>query len=173
MSLLIEASMKLVSLARADIRREGVDLSALAESIAANLRRVEPARQVDINVLPGLRANGDPDLLAELLENLLGNAWKFTSRHSGARIEVGAAVRDGETFFFVRDDGAGFDPLRAGKLFEPFQRLHGELDFPGVGAGLAIVKNIACLHGGRVAAEGAVEKGATIYFTLARPPGAA
>ena len=173
MSLLIEASMKLVSLAHADIRREDVDLSALAESIAADLRRIEPARQVDIKVQPGMRATRDPDLLAELLENLLGNAWKFTSRHEGGRIEFGTAVREGEASFFVRDDGAGFEPLSASKLFVPFQRLHSERQFPGVGAGLAIVRNIARLHGGRVAADGAVEKGATIYLTVGRPPGAA
>lgn len=166
MSELLEAFMKLVSLARAEIRREDVDLSAAAEAIAAGLRRAEPGRTVVFSIQPGLKALGDPDLLAELLENLLGNAWKFTSRHPGARIEFGAATRDGAPSFFVRDDGAGFDPLHAGKLFTPFQRLHGESEFPGVGAGLAIVKSVARLHGGAVAAEGEVEKGATFFFTL-------
>jgi light-regulated signal transduction histidine kinase (bacteriophytochrome) len=163
---LIEALLKLVSLARGEVRRVDVDLSAAAESIAAGLRRVGPARQVEFVIQPGLKAPGDPDLLAELLENLLGNAWKFTSRHPRARIEFGSTIRDGITAFFVRDDGAGFDPRHAGKLFAPFQRLHGASEFPGVGAGLAVVKRIARLHRGRVAAEGDVEKGATVYFTL-------
>jgi light-regulated signal transduction histidine kinase (bacteriophytochrome) len=168
MSRLLEALMKLVSLARAEIRREEVDLSAAAESIAAELRRAEPARAVEFAIQPGLKASGDPDLLAEILENLLGNAWKFTSRHPRARIEFGAAALDGEAAYFVRDDGAGFDPLYAGKLFAPFQRLHGEAEFPGIGTGLAIVARIARLHGGRVAAKGDAEKGATFFFTL--PP---
>lgn len=168
MSQLLEALMKLVSLAKAEIRRVDVDLSAQAESIAADLRRAEPARQVEFSIEPGLKATGDPDLLAELLENLLGNAWKYTSRHPRARISFGAAVREGESGFFVHDDGAGFEPLHAGKLFAPFQRLHGEAEFPGIGAGLAIVRSIVRLHGGSVAAEGDVEKGATFFFTL--PP---
>ena len=163
---LLEALMKLVSLARGEIRRVDVDLSAAAEAAAAALRAAEPARQVDFVIQPGLKASGDPELLGELLENLLGNAWKFTSRHPRARIEFGSAVHDGKPAYFVRDDGAGFDPLHAGKLFIPFQRLHGEAEFPGIGAGLAIVSRIARLHGGQVAAEGGVEKGATFFFTL-------
>ncbi|MFI5363452.1 MAG: ATP-binding protein [Elusimicrobiota bacterium] len=166
MALLIDALMKLVSLSRGEARREEVDLSAAAESIAATLRRSEPARQVEFVIQPGLKASGDPALLDELLENLLGNAWKFTSRRPRARIEFGSTTYDGKPAYFVRDDGAGFDPLRAGKLFLPFERLHGAAEFPGIGAGLAIVSRIARLHGGRVAAEGNVEKGATFYFTL-------
>jgi len=170
MAQLLDAQLKLVSLARGEEpRREVVDLSAAAESIASALSRAEPARLVEFAIQPGLKAPGDPELLAELLENLLGNAWKFTSRHPRARIEVGSAVHEGEPSFFVRDDGAGFDPLRAGKLFVPFQRLHGAAEFPGVGAGLAIVSRIARLHGGRVSAEGDVEKGATFFFTLSAP----
>jgi light-regulated signal transduction histidine kinase (bacteriophytochrome) len=163
---LVDAFLKLVSLARGDVRREEVDLSAAAESASAALRRGEPARNVEFVIQPGLKALGDPDLVNELLENLLANAWKFTSRHPRARIEFGTTDREGSTVFFVRDDGAGFDPLHAGKLFVPFQRLHGQSEFSGVGAGLAIVESIARLHGGRVAAEGGVEKGATFYFTL-------
>jgi light-regulated signal transduction histidine kinase (bacteriophytochrome) len=166
MSDLLEALMKLVSLARADVRREDVDLSAAAEAVASELRRAEPGRAVEFAIQPGVRASGDPDLLAEVLENLLGNAWKFTSRHPRARIEFGATERDGGTAYFVRDDGAGFDPLHAGQLFKPLQRLHGEAEFPGVGAGLAVVKSIVRLHGGEVSAEGEVEKGATFFFTL-------
>jgi len=170
MSRLLEALMKLVSLARAEARREEVDLSAAAEAAAAALREAEPARRVEFAIQPGVKAAGDPDLLAEVLENLLGNAWKFTSRHPRARIEFGAAEREGKTAYFVRDDGAGFDPLHAGKLFQPFQRLHGEAEFPGVGAGLAVVRDIVRMHGGEVSAEGEVEKGATFYFTLGPAP---
>lgn len=166
MAQLLNAQLKLVSLARGEARRADVDLSAAAGSIAEALGRHDSARQVEFVIQPGLKASGDPDLLAELLENLLGNAWKFTSRHPRARIEFGATVRQGERAFFVRDDGAGFDPLRAGKLFVPFSRLHGAAEFPGIGAGLAIAARIARLHGGAVAAEGEVEKGATFYFTL-------
>jgi light-regulated signal transduction histidine kinase (bacteriophytochrome) len=163
---LLEALMKLVSLARAEVRRVDVDLSAAAEAVAAALRGAEPGREAEFVIQPGLKASGDPDLLGELLEILLGNAWKFTSRHARSRIEFGAAEREGKPAFFVRDDGAGFDPLYAGKLFKPFQRLHGESEFSGIGAGLAIVQSIARLHGGHVAAEGGVEKGATFFFTL-------
>lgn len=166
MAQLIEAFLKLVSLARGEVRRDVVDLSAAAESIAEALRRGEPARRAEFVIQPGLKAAGDPELLGELLENLIGNAWKFTSRHPRARIEFGSTVHEGKQAYFVRDDGAGFDPLLSGKLFSPFQRLHGDSEFPGIGAGLAIVERIARLHGGRVAAEGAVEKGATFFFTL-------
>ena len=170
MELLIDALLRLVSLPRGEVRRVDVDLSAAAEAVAAGLRRGEPARQAEFVIQPGMKALGDPKLLHELLGNLLTNAWKFTSRHPRARIEVGTALYKGKTAYFVRDDGAGFDPLHAGKLFIPLQRLHGS-EFPGVGAGLAIVSRIASLHGGRVAAEGNVEKGATFYFTLSASPG--
>jgi len=166
MSQLIDALLKLVSLGRAEARRVDVDLSAAAERIASALRRNEPARIVEFVIQPALKASGDPDLLDELLESLLGNAWKFTSRHPRARIEFGSTEREGRPVFFVRDDGAGFDPLHAAKLFVPFQRLHGAAEFPGVGAGLAIAERIARLHGGRFAAEGGVEKGATFFFAL-------
>ncbi len=166
MTQLIDALLKLVSLARGEIRRADVDLSAAATSVADALSRSEPGRKAEFVIQPGLRASGEPELIGELLENLLGNAWKFTSGHPRARIEVGSAQREGKTTFFVRDDGAGFDPLYAGKLFTPFQRLHGAAEFPGIGAGLAIAHRIARLHGGAVAAEGEVERGATFYFTL-------
>lgn len=170
MSQLLEGLMKLVSLARAEARRVDVDLSAAAEAVAEDLRRGEPDRRVEFAIQPGLKASGDPDLLAEVLESLIGNAWKFTSRHERARIEFGAAERDGTTAYFVRDDGAGFDPLHSGKLFAPFQRLHGEAEFPGVGAGLAVARSIVRLHGGEISAEGEVEKGATFSFTLGPSP---
>ncbi|HXT02068.1 MAG TPA: ATP-binding protein [Elusimicrobiota bacterium] len=173
MSRLLEALMKLVSLARAEARREPVDLSAIAQAAAEALREAEPGREVEFAIQPGVKALGDPDLLAEVLEDLLGNAWKFTSRHPRARIEFGTAEREGKTAYFVRDDGAGFDPLHAAKLFLPFQRLHAEAEFPGVGAGLAVVRAVVSLHGGEVSAEGELEKGATFFFTLGRPSGAA
>ena len=166
MARLVDALLKLVSLTRGEVRRVDVDLSAAAESAAAGLRAAEPARQVELSIQPGMKASGDPALIDELIENLIGNAWKFTSRHPRAQIEVGTSEHGGTAVFFVRDDGAGFDPLYADKLFTPFERLHGESEFPGIGAGLAIVRSIARLHGGRVWAESAVEKGATFFFTL-------
>ena len=105
-------------------------------------------------------------LLRAALENLIGNAWKFTSKHPTARIEVGTTVQDGRRVFFIRDDGAGFDPAYADKLFKPFSRLHTEGEFPGTGIGLATVQRIVHRHGGRIWAEGAVERGATVYFTV-------
>jgi light-regulated signal transduction histidine kinase (bacteriophytochrome) len=164
----IDAFMKLVSLARGAAHRVDVDLSAAAGSIAAALCRGEPSRQAEFVIQPGLKSSGDPRLLDELLENLFANAWKFTSRHPRARIEFGSTDYKGGTAYFVRDDGAGFDSHYAGKLFRPFQRLHRASEFPGIGAGLAIVQSIARLHGGDVAAEGGIEKGATFFFTLGK-----
>jgi light-regulated signal transduction histidine kinase (bacteriophytochrome) len=163
---LVDAFLKLVSLERGEVRRADVDLSAAAESIAAALRLREPSRQVEFVIQPGLKASGDPDLVTELLEILLGNAWKFTSLHPRARIEFGRGEHEGREAYCVRDDGAGFDPLHAGKLFTAFQRLHRAAEFPGIGAGLAVAARIARLHGGWVAAEGNVEKGAAFFFTL-------
>jgi light-regulated signal transduction histidine kinase (bacteriophytochrome) len=117
-------------------------------------------------IADGLVANGDPGLLRAMLENLLGNSWKFTRKHAVARIEVGATERNGERAYFVRDDGAGFDMAYADKLFRPFQRLHTMEDFEGTGIGLATVQRIVLRHGGRVWGEGGVERGATFYFVL-------
>ena len=132
-----------------------------------NPRKESPERQVEFVIAEGLVANGDARLLSIVLENLLGNAWKFTSKHASARIEFGATTRqDGKTEYFVRDDGAGFDMAYSGKLFGPFQRLHSASEFPGSGIGLASVQRIVHRHGGRVWAEGEVERGATFYFTV-------
>jgi len=163
---LIDDILKLSRLSRSDMTYEQVDLGALADSIVAELRSTESTRRVTYRVAPGLVARGDKTLIRILLENLLANSWKFTSKHSTAQIEVGAAQKEGELAYFVRDDGAGFDMAHVGALFAPFQRLHGMSEFPGTGIGLATVRRVVQRHGGRCWAEGEVEKGATFYFTL-------
>jgi len=166
MGQLIDDMLQLSRVTRAEMKHEEVSLSALAKSVAAELQQTDPDRDVDFVIASGLTATGDKQLLRVVLVNLLGNSWKFTSKHTTARIEFGAAEQDGNRAFFVRDDGAGFDPTYAGKLFTPFQRLHQTTEFPGTGVGLALVQRVVSRHGGRVWAEGAVEKGATFYFTL-------
>ncbi len=166
MSDLINGILQLSRLSRKELKREDLDLSTIAETIAAELSKLEPERQVDFAITPGIKAYGDRVLLQSVLQNLLDNAWKFTSKHPKARIEFGVTDRDGSKAYFVRDDGAGFDMKYAGKLFGIFQRLHGVDDFPGDGIGLAIVQRIINHHGGKAWAEGAVEKGAAFYFTL-------
>jgi len=168
MGTLIDALLELSRLNRGELQRERLDLSELARRVAAELAETEPARTVELRIAEGLEARADTRLARALLANLLGNAWKFTARHETARIEVGAAEGDGadEHVFFVRDDGAGFDMAYSDKLFGAFQRLHSTSEFPGLGIGLATVKRIVRRHGGRVWAEGAVEKGATFFFTL-------
>ncbi len=163
---LIDDLLKLSRLSRSDMYAEPVDLSALARSVAEDLKASDPGRNVIFDIPPRLEAHGDRRLLTVLLENLLGNAWKFTGRHAHARIELGALQKDGKPVYFVRDDGAGFDMTYVATLFAPFQRLHLAADFPGTGIGLATVRRIVQRHGGRVWAEAAVEQGATFYFTL-------
>jgi light-regulated signal transduction histidine kinase (bacteriophytochrome) len=155
---------------RAEMRQEAVDLTALATSVAAELTRTAPGRHVTFEIEPGMTATGDVSLLRIVLENLLGNAWKFTSRRPEARITVGRTTRDGCPAFFVRDTGAGFDMAYAGKLFGAFQRLHGAGEFAGTGIGLATVQRIVRRHGGEVWAEGAVGQGATLTFSLPGAP---
>jgi light-regulated signal transduction histidine kinase (bacteriophytochrome) len=130
------------------------------------LRQTDPDRLVEVSVLPGATAQGDPQLLKIVLENLVGNAWKYTRRMPVARIEFGAMEREGEHCYFVRDNGAGFDMARREKLFLPFERLHSAQDFPGNGVGLATVQRAIQRHGGEVWGEGEPEKGACFYFTL-------
>jgi light-regulated signal transduction histidine kinase (bacteriophytochrome) len=163
---LIDDLLKLSHASRTEMRRTEVDLTALAGEIAAELRRDDPARQGRWVIAPGLVATGDPQLLREVLENLLGNAWKFTGKRADPVIEFGVTNGEAVRAFFVRDNGAGFDMAYAGKLFGAFQRLHATADFPGTGIGLATVQRIIHRHGGRVWAEGAVGQGATFYFTL-------
>jgi len=163
---LIDALLVLSRVTRSEMRREPVDLSALAQAVLAELRGSDPQRQVAVSVAEGLSASGDPRLLRAALGNLLGNAWKFTSRTAGARIEVGRLAAVEPPTFFVRDNGAGFDMAYAERLFSAFQRLHGPNEFAGSGIGLATVQRIIQRHGGRAWAEGQVGRGATFYFTL-------
>lgn len=166
MGRLIDDLLNLSRMTRIEMRREVVDLSALAKAAAAELQNREPGRQVEFVIAEGMEVNGDKRLLMVVLENLLGNAWKFTEKHPRARIECGVTQVNGKSAYFVRDDGAGFDMAYADKLFGAFQRLHGTTEFPGTGIGLATIQRIIHRHGGRVWAKGAVEQGATFYFTL-------
>jgi PAS domain S-box-containing protein len=166
---LIEGLLSLAQLSREQIKLESVDLSAIARRIEHDCREREPERQVQVHIQEGLNAHGDPRLLSAVLQNLLGNAWKFTSRQVLARIDVGSELgADGDTVFFVKDNGAGFDMAFADKLFGTFQRLHSHEDFSGTGVGLATVKRIIERHGGRVWAESKLNEGATFHFTLGR-----
>jgi PAS domain S-box-containing protein len=166
MGLLIDDLLNLSRVTRAEMRSEHVNLSAIAESVLEELRKAEPHRQAELAVATGIEATGDPQLLRIVLDNLLGNAWKYSSKRPRARIEFGKTECHGGVAYFVRDDGVGFDPAYSGRLFGAFQRLHGASEFPGNGVGLATVQRIVHRHGGRVWAEGAEGKGATFYFTL-------
>ncbi|MGH3031847.1 MAG: sensor histidine kinase, partial [Gaiellaceae bacterium] len=170
MSALIDGLLDLSRITRRPLRREPVDLSTIARDIAGDLRRAAPERAVEVVVAQGMRAQGDPALIRLVLQNLLGNAWKFTSNRASARIEVGRTSADGTDTFFVRDNGAGFDMSYADKLFGVFQRLHRTDEFEGTGIGLATVQRIVHRHGGRVWAEGAVDQGATFSFRLSEQP---
>ncbi len=166
MQRLIDDLLALSRVTRDEMRRERVDLSALAEDVLAELHQAQPSRQVETFVMPDLVINGDAALIRIAIDNLLRNAWKFTAKHRRARIELGVLPNNGKTVYFVRDDGAGFDMRYAGKLFSPFQRLHRVTDFDGTGIGLAIVSRIIHRHGGQIWTESVVEQGATFYFTL-------
>jgi DNA-binding response OmpR family regulator len=161
---LIEDLLQLARVSRAELRRQRVDLSSIAYTIAGGLR--DAARTVDVQIAPGMTSDADPGLVRTLLENLILNAWKFTSRTQAARIEVGTIDSAAGRAFFVRDNGVGFDQAHADRLFQPFQRLHSHSDFEGTGIGLATVQKIVNRHGGKVWAEGAPGQGATIYFTF-------
>lgn len=171
MGALIDALLSLARVSRGALAPEDVDLSTLAREEVARLAAAEPERSVELVVAPALRARVDPALARTLLQNLIGNAWKFTARVSPGRIELGSTRTQGETALFVRDNGAGFDPAYARKLFAPFQRLHKADEFPGTGIGLATTQRIVRRHGGRIWAEGAVGQGATFYFTVPAPSG--
>jgi light-regulated signal transduction histidine kinase (bacteriophytochrome) len=163
---LIDGLLVLNRLSRSEMHRERVDLSEIARSIAMDLKKSDPERNVAFQIEDGLTANGDPRLLHIVLNNLFGNAWKFTSKHPSARIEFGRAEREGKQVLCLRDDGAGFDMAYASKLFGPFQRLHGVHEFDGTGIGLATAQRIIHRHGGKIWAESAIQKGAAFYFTL-------
>lgn len=166
MAQLIDDLLNLSRVTRSEMRREEVDLSALAHMIVTELQKTQPERLVEFVIMPGLVANGDARLLRIVLENLLGNAWKFTGKHPHAQIEFGLTEHSATHAYFVRDDGTGFDMAYADKLFGAFQRLHPMTEFEGTGIGLATVQRIIHRHSGRVWVEGAVEQGATFYFTL-------
>ena len=166
MSALIDELLNLSRVSRGPMRRESVDLSGLVRTLADQLQAEQPARAVEFIIQTGIRAEGDPQLLAIALENLLRNAWKFTARRPAAVIEFGTVQRSGETQYFVRDNGAGFEMAQAGKLFTPFQRLHSTTEYPVTGIGLAIVRRIVGRHGGTIRAEGRVGEGATFFFSL-------
>lgn len=166
MGVLIEDLLKLATVARQEVRRIDVDLAAMAREIAQRLQTEEPQRTVEIVIPRKLPAKGDMGLLSVVMENLLSNAWKYTGKTNAARIEIGLRRQpDGSAFFFVQDNGVGFDPRKAKELFTPFQRLHAASDFPGTGVGLATVQRIIHRHGGRIWAEAKEGCGATFAFT--------
>lgn len=166
MGQLIDDLLNLSRVSRSELRREPVNLSGLAGDVAEELHERDPQRQVALRIAEDLQADGDPQLLRVVLENLLGNAWKYTAKRPQATIEFGLSRDNGHSWFYVRDDGVGFDMQYVDKLFAPFQRLHGMNEFPGTGVGLATVQRIIHRHGGRVWAEAEVNKGATFHFTL-------
>lgn len=166
MGLLIDGLLGLSRINRHQLKTRPVDITAIAREVAARLKAAEPRRNAEFIIAAGLRAEADEHLLCVVLENLIGNAYKYTSKNPSARIEVGSLPGDGGPVYFVRDDGAGFDMAYADKLFTAFQRLHSGADFPGTGIGLATVKRIIARHGGRIWAESAPAKGAAFFFTL-------
>lgn len=169
MNALIRDLLSLSRVARDQLLVASVDLTSVAREIAAELCGSDRSRQVEFAIADGLVVEGDPHLLRVALQNLLDNAWKYSSKKPTARIEVGAFAVDGEVVYYVRDDGAGFDMSYVDKLFAPFRRLHSESEFEGTGIGLATVQRIVHRHHGRVWAEAAPDKGATFFFTLATP----
>jgi PAS domain S-box-containing protein len=167
MTSLIRALLKLASLGRSELQCEEIDLSSLARIVASELQRDDPGRHVEFIIPDGVLASGDPAMLRIVMENLMGNAWKFTSLVGLARIEFGVSYPAGKPVeYFVRDNGAGFDMHYANRLFGAFQRLHLDDEFPGTGIGLASVQRIIHRHGGRIRAESSVGQGATFYFDL-------
>jgi len=165
---LIDDLLNLSRMTRSEMRRESVDLSALVKGVVEDLMGTSPEHEVDVIVEEGLVANGDESLLRVALENLLGNAWKFTRHQPHPRIEFGILKHEDTPAYFVRDNGVGFDIAYADKLFGAFQRLHSEREFEGTGIGLATVQRIIHRHGGQVWAKSEVGKGATFFFNLWR-----
>jgi PAS domain S-box-containing protein len=166
MGQLIDDILGLSRVIRAELKIEKVNLSEIAETQADKLKEAEPERKVDFVIAPDVRAVGDKNLLGLVLQNLLGNAFKFTSKSPSARIEFGLDKQNGDPVYFVRDNGTGFDMQYVDKLFKPFQRLHSDQEYPGTGIGLATVQRVIQRHGGRIRAEGEIGKGAAFYFTL-------
>jgi len=166
MATLIDDLLKLARVTRTEMRAEPVNLSRMAQEIVAEIQRAAPDRQVEFAITPGLEAHGDSRLLRVALDNLLRNSWKYTGKQPAPRVEFTTVDGNGERVFAIRDNGAGFDMKYADKLFGVFQRLHSAADFEGTGVGLATVRRIINRHGGRIWAEGAVDQGATFFFTL-------
>jgi light-regulated signal transduction histidine kinase (bacteriophytochrome) len=171
MSGLIDDLLNLSRVSRAPLRKEMIDLTELAHGVVTDLRNRDlqnrdPARKVAIDIADGLSACGDAPLVTIVLENLLGNAWKYSAKQAAAHIAFGHETREKEAVFYIRDNGAGFDMAHAGKLFAPFQRLHRDSEFEGTGIGLATVQRIISRHGGRIWAEAVPGAGATFFFTL-------
>jgi len=166
MSQLIDAMLNLARLTRAEIHTQTFDMSAVVRAILDDFQKMEPDRQVECIVANNVFATADPQLLRAVLENLLGNAWKFTRQQAHPRIEFGHGQYKGQAAYYVKDNGAGFDMTYVHKLFGAFQRLHAYTEYPGVGVGLATVHRIIQRHGGQIWAEGAVDQGATFHFTL-------
>gem|GEM_PF-2257320 len=163
---LIDDMLKLSRVTRSSMHYESVDLSAMVRDISENLRREDPARKVEVIIREGVFVSGDADLMRIALENLINNAWKFSSKEERPQFEFGTTVKEGKTICFIRDNGVGFDMAYVDKLFGAFQRLHTSLEFPGTGIGLATVRRVINRHGGEVWVEAAVGKGATFYFTI-------
>jgi len=171
MKSIVDDLLRLARISQVDLRREKVDLSAMAGEILRRFRETTPARLAEVRVADGLEAWGDPGLLRVVLENLLSNAWKYSSKQAKAVIEVGERAQpDGTPLLFVRDNGAGFDMKHAAKLFAPFQRLHQQKDFAGTGVGLNTVQRILRRHGGEILAESEPGQGATFFFKLPQRP---
>jgi light-regulated signal transduction histidine kinase (bacteriophytochrome) len=166
MARLIDDVLTLSRITRGEVRLQPVDVSALAAEILGELRNESPERRVETAIAEHVEENADARLLRILLDNLLGNAWKYTGKTALARIEFGTVDVGGTRACFVRDNGAGFDMAYADKLFGPFQRLHDTDEFPGTGIGLATALRIVSRHGGRIWAEAQVGQGATFFFTL-------
>jgi len=171
MTVLVEDLLNFSRLTRVEMRQSAVDLSAMVSSLAADLRSRDPGRAAEFAIAEGATVWGDPELLRAVMQNLLENAWKFTHKHESARIEFGVTAGASGPVYYLRDDGAGFSMEQCGRLFSPFQRLHGSKEFEGTGIGLATVDRIIRRHGGRIWAESEVERGATFFFTLNREGG--
>ncbi|HSP08929.1 MAG TPA: response regulator [Candidatus Dormibacteraeota bacterium] len=166
MTSVFDGLQTLFRLTSGEIRREEIDLSGLAQEIVDEMNTASPGRDVQVDITPEMSIHGDPRLIRILLENLVNNAFKFTSASAVPSIKIGREIVDGETRFFVCDNGVGFDMISSHRLFGAFQRLHSQSDFPGVGIGLAIARRIVNRHGGRIWAEGAFGDGATFYFVI-------
>jgi PAS domain S-box-containing protein len=166
MSELIDDILNLSKISRQEVISEEIDLSAIADAVVAMLRQDDPANTVEVDIARDLKTRGDSHLMSIALSNLIGNAWKYSSKTPGAKIEFGSAEKEGQKIYYIRDNGAGFNMNYADKLFEPFRRLHSDREFSGTGIGLAIVKRVIEKHKGAVWAESETGKGATFYFTL-------